>query len=736
MLTLADSSNYAMFIPAMPFVAMLVCALAACVDNRTAKKLSAWVTIGAIGLGFIITCYIYATIGEIPKGENGLAFVPGPGFEWINVGDFTANFTFYIDALTLVMLMVVTGVGTLIAIYASGYMDGDPGYCRFFAYISLFIFAMTCLVMGDNLLLLYLGWEGVGAASYLLIGFYYKKPSAVAAAKKAFIVNRIGDFGFALGLMGIFVVFGSIEYADILPAAGGLLDGTAASGLEGDAADAYQSSLSSWQGGKPTLLLWAIPFLLMMGAFGKSAQLPLHVWLPDAMEGPTPVSALIHAATMVTAGVYMIARLINVFQLTPESLYVVAFVGACTALFAATIALCQNDLKRVWAYSTVSQLGYMFLGVGVMATYGAVFHLFTHAFFKALLFLTAGSVMHAMAGQLDMTKMSGLYRKMPVTAILMLIGCVALAGVPFTSGYYSKDEVLAAALLHAPTLGWIGIITALLTAFYTFRLWFRVFTGPLEYEMGNEHHGYPVESHGDDDGHGHDDHHHPTEPHEMPFWPYNAPLVLLAVGALVAGIFLGSGADADGHHKAGWMEQMVSSSTADVSVARRADAVDPDRLAELASHGGSAEATEHHDKQHDYEHALHALHKKVSLIAGGGALVMIALAWFFFGFARGASRMAAMIGKPVRVLLANKYYIDEIYDLLIRKPLLLLSWIAAQLDALLVDKLMIDGLIGTTPRGFGSMFRGMQRGALQGYALTMGFGLVVLVFLVVWWVNA
>ena len=400
-------------------------------------------------------------------------------------GGVQIDFGYYFDGLTFIMLLVITGIGSLIAIYAMGYMKGDPGYARFFASMALFIFAMTSLVMADNLVLLFLGWEGVGLCSYLLIGYYYDKPTAVAAAKKAFIVNRIGDFGFLIGIFLCYQVFGSLRFDVIFDQAGAM------------AHTAAQHSGLEW-----SLAVKAIPFCLMVGAFGKSAQIPLFVWLPDAMAGPTPVSALVHAATMVTAGVYLIARMFPVFELVPSSLVVVAIVGAATALFAGTIALTSNDLKGVFAYSTVSQLGYMFLGLGALSTTGAVFHLVTHAFFKALLFLTAGSVMHALAGTLDIRTMSGLGKKMPVTKWLMFAGCLALAGLPVLSaGFWSKDTDprvtrlakgattgAATACLRSPRAG-SACVTALLTAFYTFRLWFIGVHGrDQRFVMGDEHH--------------------------------------------------------------------------------------------------------------------------------------------------------------------------------------------------------------------------------------------------------
>ncbi len=449
------------------------------------------------------------------------------------------------------------------------------------------------------------------------------------------------------------------------------------------------------------LPVMVIPFLLMLGAFGKSAQLPLYVWLPDAMEGPTPVSALIHAATMVTAGVYMIARLLPLFELSPYALPTVATVGGATALFAATIALCQYDIKRIYAYSTISQLGYMFMGLGALSTAGAVFHLFTHAFFKALLFLTAGSVMHALAGQLDLRQMSGLRRKMPVTCGLMFVGCLALAGFPFLSGFYSKDMILADTLQKGLTqhsrlytgLAVVGLVTALLTAFYTFRLWFRVFMGPTQYEMGDDH------GHGDDhdpgdpaSGHGavQVEHHH--DAHEMgPLM--NGPLVVLAVGAIAAGYFCHD-----------WMVEMVMGSSAR-----------PTRLAHAGGHG----------------HALlfgYDLHAAMMVISGVIAMVGIGTAAYYHWLNRlAADRVAAQCCGLVR-LLAKKYYVDELNDRLIVGPLRLIGQLC-----FVVDRLLIDGLVlavGWLPRMLGLAIRPTQRGALQGYGIGMAAGVAVVVVLV------
>ena len=680
----------AKWIPWLPAVAAALCGL--CLTRRSLRTYAAPICIASIVGAFLITLSV---AGSLPKGPVGQVV---KFFDWIRVDQFAAGFSYYIDPLTIVMLMVVTGVGSLVAVYASGYMAGDRGYARFFAAVSLFIFAMTNLVMADNLVLMYLGWEGVGLCSYLLIGFYYDKPSAVAAAKKAFIVNRIGDLGFALGIMLTYQQFGTVQFADYW------VNDVLQPGIFSQAA-AMSHNASA------TTAVQVIPFLLMLGAFGKSAQLPLYVWLPDAMEGPTPVSALIHAATMVTAGVYMIARLLPVFELSPYALPTVAVVGALTALFAATIALCQYDIKRVFAYSTISQLGYMFLGIGALSSVGAVFHLFTHAFFKALLFLTAGSVMHSLTGQLDMRKMSGLSRKMPVTCWLMFLGCLALAGFPFTAGFYSKDTILADTLAKGlnehrtlfTLLAFSGLITAFLTSYYTFRLWFRVFMGPEHYEMGDDHHG-------DEDDHGHAPPHggHAHEPHEMS-WLMNGPLMVLAVGA-VAGGFLA-------HH---WLESMVLNSSAAPSA--------------VAASVPESAASVVHDQPHGPGDTPHAtlfgmdLHVAMMLISGVISIGGIALAWYFHLHNRPAADAAAAQRPGLVRLLANKYYVDEALDRCVVQPLRAIGHLC-----FVIDRLIIDGLVtavSSVPRVMGMAVRPTQRGEIQGYGIGMAVGLIVLMVIV------
>ncbi|MBI1337201.1 MAG: NADH-quinone oxidoreductase subunit L [Phycisphaera sp.] len=681
------SLQLAKLIPWLPALSAVVCGI--CCIKRPLRKLAAPVCVLSILAGFVITLGIQSHVtGHHEGGAVGQTVTL---FEWVHAGSFHVDMAYYLDPLTIVMLFVVTGIGTLVALYASGYMAGDRGYARFFAYVSIFIFAMTTLVLADNLVLLYLGWEGVGLCSYLLIGFYYQKPSAVAAAKKAFIVNRIGDLGFALGIFLTFHHFGQVTYTDIFNAA----------------------ALYHAHGVEVPWTVQLIPYLLMLGAFGKSAQIPLYVWLPDAMEGPTPVSALIHAATMVTAGVYMIARLTPLFMLSPGALELVAIVGCVTALFAGTIALCQYDIKRIYAYSTISQLGYMFLGVGVLCTSGAVFHLFTHAFFKALLFLTAGSVMHALAGQLDLRKMSGLRRKMPVTCWLMFAGCLALAGFPFTAGFYSKDEILAAVMEkglteHSAlyiTLAVLGLFTAFLTAFYTFRLWFRVFMGPEKYEMGEEHHSDEDSHTTQDAAHGSTSggievaHHH--EPHEMPLFPMNLPLVVLAAGALLAGVL--------GHR---WMAHMIGSSSAAV-------------VSQVAEHGEAATETTHHLTLLPGVD----LHTSMMIISSVIAVLGIVLAAYYHWLNRPAADRLASQFKGLVTLLANKYYIDEINDAVIVKPLNLLGQVFFAVDQLIVMGLV--QFVGFVPRALGLSIQPTQQGKLQGYGLGMAAGAAIIALLVV-----
>jgi NADH-quinone oxidoreductase subunit L len=610
------------------------------------------------------------------------------------------------------MLCVVCGIGFLITVFAAGYMKGESGYFRFFAYLGLFIFMMTCLVMGGNLIMLYLGWEGVGLSSYLLIGYYYDKPAAREAAKKAFLVNRIGDFGFGIGIMLCYLAFGTVSYfGNGVGTHTGLIE--LANGPLTDAQANY--------------LYW-IPFCLMLGAFGKSAQFPLYVWLPDAMEGPTPVSALIHAATMVTAGVYMIARCGTLFVHNPAAMTTVAAIGCFTALLAATIALRQFDLKKVFAYSTISQLGFMFVGIGALAPVAGVFHLITHAFFKALLFLSSGVVMHAMAGELDMRKMSGLKAVLPKTRILMLIGCVALAGFPFiASGFYSKDDIVGAAFHKSFLLGVMMLVAAFMTAYYTFRLYFRVFEGPLVVPPApaDAHgHGHEPQEHGSasqsaidtgtspssgvDAGQTHHDPHGHHD-HEPPLMIY--PLMVLAVGALIAGFL-------------NWPFDMLG-----------------DFLGKSPSFKGAYDALLHNPALHSGELYATAFGQEgageawwikliLMLVSGGIAIAGVGLAYVLHLKDRALAVKWLAKLEPIAIVLDGKYWVDEIYQQLIVENLRMI----ARLLAFVVDRFIVDGVVnlaGMIPQAGGFILRlTVQRGYLQGYAAAMLFGIAIILFVI------
>jgi NADH-quinone oxidoreductase subunit L len=561
---------------------------------------------------------------------------------WISVGALHVDFSFVFDQLSLVMLLVVTGVGFLIHVYSVGYMGHEEGYARYFSFLNLFLFFMTLLVLAGNALLMFVGWEGVGLASYLLIGFYFKKDSAANAGKKAFIVNRIGDFGFLIGIFLLLANFGTLTFSEIA---------------------AKLTASPAWQGG----VLSVIALCLLMGATGKSAQLPLYIWLPDAMEGPTPVSALIHAATMVTAGVYMIARTHVLYDHAPFALGVVAVVGAATALFAATIGLAQNDIKRVLAYSTISQLGYMFLGCGVAAYSAAIFHLVTHAFFKALLFLAAGSVIHAIGGEQDMRKMGGLRKHLPITFWTMTAAVFAIGGFFPFAGFFSKDAILYSAYLQGTggkALWFVGLVTALLTALYMFRLWYMTFMGESR----------SPEIH----------------PHESP-WSMLGPLVILAL------LSIGGG----------W-----------IGIERFAAFLSPSAGPRVA------ESTTPH----------------LELILSVAAVAVALLGWFIADLlyrqkpAQPAQLAEALPG--AYKLIANKYYVDEIYGATVVKPLLgfskyMLGWV--------VDIGLLGGLawlLGGIAMFTGAILQRWQSGNLRSYAAWLAAGAAaVLLFVLVPWTT-
>jgi len=758
--------GWAMLIPALPLIGCVLAGL--CAAFKVKSKFPAWLSVGCLATSFALTLNLYL---QHFSGGNGPVLIT-TAFEWINLQwgpaegqQLVANFGFYLDSLTVLWMLFVTGLATLIALYASEYMSHDvgAGYCRFFAAFNLFVFSMACLVMADNLLLLYLGWEGVGLCSYLLIGYFYKKPSAVAAAKKAFIVNRIGDLFLALGIFLTFVHFGSVEYAVIF-----------------EKAAPYIASLQAGNLDQIPAVVQLIPLLLMVGAFGKSAQLPLYVWLPDAMEGPTPVSALIHAATMVTAGVFLIARTYPLFLLSDHALPIVGWVGALTALFAATIGMAQFDIKRIMAYSTVSQLGYMFAGLAVLTPSGGAAHVFTHAFFKAMLFLSCGAVMHGFAGQLDLRKLSGV-GKLPgwkVVNIAMLVGCLNLAGFPLiTAGYWSKDLILGEAFAnpHTAAIGWILLLTAGLTAYYTFRVYFRVFMGPVSFEPGDENHDAAHAAHGHDAAHAaahshttHDaspplaeaqveaEHPHAHTPHpahqdfhpHAPGWAINTVLATLAIASFAAIFAVHSFGSSPS-----WLESMVGGSSAHYTGVAAYQAAHESHATPAAT-PSTADATPGNDPvpttpesglttpdthADAHAHGNHQLffgfdaHKALMVVSGVVGAIGIFFAWLLHLRGRttaaysDADKLIPALG-PIPKLAQHKWYIDEIYDALIRRPLRGLAHAFHLIDQFLVDGLV--NIFGALPRWVGATVRPSQSGEMHGYALGMAGGIAVLLVIV------
>jgi NADH-quinone oxidoreductase subunit L len=587
-----------------------------------------WVAVPAVGASFVAACALFL---RVSRGET---FV-GELFPWIEAGAFRAGVTALVDPLSAVMLLVVTGVGFLIHLYSAGYMRGDAGYARYFAYLNLFVFSMVMLVLAGNFLLLYVFWEAVGLCSYLLIGFWYERKSAADAGKKAFLVNRVGDFGFGLGVMALWVALGTLDYVEVFRRAGTLAPETAT----------------------------VIALLLFMGACGKSAQLPLHTWLPDAMEGPTPVSALIHAATMVTAGVYMVARSRVLFERSGTALEVVAWVGGLTALFAATIALAQPDIKRVLAYSTISQLGYMFAAVGVGAYAAGIFHLVTHAFFKALLFLGAGSVIHALQGEQDLRKMGGLAPRMVSSTVTFLVGAAGLAGLPPLAGFFSKDEILASAYHAGPRALWaILLVGAFLTAAYIFRVVFLAFFGGPR--MSRE------AAHG---------------VHEAP-GVMTGPLWVLAGLTAVAGLAVGV------------------PSAQGTAFARFLAPVFP-LHAEAGGGGLSA----------------FALLVLSVIVAVAGVLT----AWLAYQGRPLRAEAIGRPRNRVHALLLHAYYVDELYDLLFVRPLVALAGFCARaLDLRVIDGL-VNGTAAAVA-GWARALRLVQTGYVMNYALATLVGAVAL----------
>jgi NADH-quinone oxidoreductase subunit L len=620
-------------------------------------------------------------------------------YTWIASGDFVIDLTLRVDPLASVMILVITGIGSLIHIYSTAYMheESDREYARYFSYLNLFAFFMLVLVLGANFLVLFVGWEGVGLCSYLLIGFWFEKQSAADAGKKAFVVNRVGDYAFILGTLLLFVRFGTLDFQRVASAVAPL------------APESMFSTLS------------VATLLLFIGATGKSAQIPLYVWLPDAMEGPTPVSALIHAATMVTAGVYMIGRNAVLFSHAPETMAIVAVIGAATALMAGTIGLVQNDIKRVLAYSTVSQLGYMFLAMGVGAFGAGIFHLYTHAFFKACLFLGSGAVIHALHGEQDLRNMGGLKAGLPVTYWTFLIGSLAIAGVPGLAGFFSKDEILFETFAHGYTILWtIGIITSLLTATYMFRLVFLTFHGERRHEAPAPEHAeeeepatdplHPSHRPAPADSHSHGNHLHDAPP------AMALALVVLALGSVLAG-YIGIPGALGGHNALGsWLAPSFS--------ARSVTTLAAGQVAE-AGQGASGAG----EAGGEVEGGLELSLMVVSSIV---ALVGIGLAAFIWLKRREiADRVAATFPGVYRLLL-NKYYVDEIYDTTIVQPIRIVSQEGLWRG---VDVHIIDGAVNGTASivdGSASLLRRLQSGSVRAYAGSLFVGVVLILGYYLW----
>jgi NADH-quinone oxidoreductase subunit L len=650
--------NLLWLIPTLPFAGFLL--------NGTLGRKLPRAAVSAIALLFtaapaVIVAYLW-TFMKSAGAPFALSVTSRP---WIAISGFQVNFAFTVDHLTLIMLGVVTGVGFLIHLYSAGYMAHEDGYWRFFAYLNLFMFFMLVLVLSSSFLLLFVGWEGVGLASYLLIGFYFTKDSAANAGKKAFIVNRIGDFGFLLAMFLLIAHFGTLDFNGVFS----------------------QISATPLTGG----FLTAIALLLVLGATGKSAQIPLYIWLPDAMEGPTPVSALIHAATMVTAGIYMVARCHTLFDRSPYALGVVACIGAATALMAATIGVVQHDIKRVLAYSTVSQLGYMFMACGVGAYEAGIFHLMTHAFFKALLFLSAGSVIHALSGEQDMRVMGGLRKRIPITFWTMTAGVFAIAGIPPLAGFFSKDEILYQTFIWNNPLHillWaVGLFTAFLTSFYMFRLWFKTFFGAERFD--ERHLG--ADAHQASQGHAAEAEHdsgqatHAHGVHESPA-VMTVPLMILAILSVIGG-WVGVPLALGGHNE---IEHFLG------------PVFNPNHVAEHVATRGAEPV--------------------LAAISIATAALGFFAAYIFYYKKPGTAASLAAKYKPVYSLLDHKYWVDEIYGLLIVSPLLMFSrlFLGGLVDAGIVQGTS-SGLAGST-RGLGSIVRRMQSGNIRSYAGWLAIG--------------
>jgi NADH-quinone oxidoreductase subunit L len=655
------------YIPLLPFLGFL---LNGTVGRKLPRAAVTGIALLFTALPAAIVAWLWATM---LRADAPLAIATTP-YHWIAISGFHVDFAFAVDHLTLIMLAVVTGVGFLIHLYSAGYMAHEDGYWRFFAYLNLFMFFMLVLVLSANFLLLFVGWEGVGLASYLLIGFYFRKRSAADAGKKAFILNRVGDFGFLLAMFLLIQRFGTLSFGEVF------------------------SQIRALPAGHPGFLT-AIALLLVLGATGKSAQIPLYVWLPDAMEGPTPVSALIHAATMVTAGIYLVARCHTVFDRSPVALLVIALIGAVTALFAAFVAIVQHDIKRVLAYSTISQLGYMFLACGVAAYSAAIFHLVTHAFFKALLFLAAGSVIHALSGEQDMRVMGGLRKRIPITFWTMTMGVFAIAGLPPWAGFFSKDEILYQAFASPTPFGkivWaIGLITAGLTSFYMFRLWFKTFFGEErfdEHHLGEQHLA-PV--HTDHNTHvavAEHDNAQTAEPHGVHESPWVMLLPLVVLGFLsLAGGWIGVPAVFGGsNHFEHFLDPVFVSSVIG---------------------GASLNA----------DQESHSLEFILAILSVLTALAGAAVAWFFYCRKPGTAAALARRFSPVYTVVENKFYVDEVYHAIFVTGLL--GFTQAFLAG--VGEFVVNGFSTFSTwivMDLGEATRRVQSGNLRSYAGWLALG--------------
>jgi NADH-quinone oxidoreductase subunit L len=714
------------FIPLLPFVGFLI---NLSMGRKLSKAVSGAVACLAMFGAFVVSAWSVWTLVQMPPDSRGIVDAIAP---WVESGALSIPFTLRLDPLGAIMVLVVTGIGFLIHLYSTAYMhdERDSEFARYFSYLNLFASFMLVLVLGANFPVMFVGWEGVGLCSYLLIGFWFSKKSASDAGKKAFIVNRIGDFGFLLGMFVVWTQFGSLDFQEVARQAG-------------------QVPPEATFG-----ILSIATLLLFVGATGKSAQIPLYVWLPDAMEGPTPVSALIHAATMVTAGVYMIGRNAVLFSHAPETLAVVAGVGVATALMAGTIGLVQNDIKRVLAYSTVSQLGLMFVAMGVGAFTAGIFHLYTHAFFKALLFLGSGAVIHALAGEQDIRKMGGLRRELPVTYWTFLIGSLAISGVPLLSGFFSKDEILWKAFSGGHTVVWgVAVVASLLTATYMFRLVFLTFHG--ERAASGAAHGHAADAHGaashaaaPNDAHGAG---HPAVAghgtaggggghlHDAPPAMATA-LILLALGSVVAG-YIGVPAVIGGSNRIEtFLEPSFAVPGAEASAAHGAELAAPaegTHAAVATEHGGEAAkpAVVEHAAVGAHGAATAAEHNtELTLMAfsSGLAFAGIGLAAYFWLRRRDLTDRIAASMPGLHRLLLNKYYVDEMYDAVIVQPIYRTSERALWK---VVDAGIIDGAVnatGLSVKGWSGMLRLMQTGSIRAYALSIFVGVVVILGYFVW----